>query len=137
MIPAAQSIESLVNCYNGLTNGVCRPRVYERAAWEFLQAGFTEADLTLVVKWLQRENGRNDFKRSIELRKLLLDMERFNDLLSLATEAQTRMKNKTRTPKEQALFEARRADEPQPVKPPVKVSAEFLADSIRNLKQLQ
>ena len=92
--------------------------------------------MELVVRYIQRENGKNDYKHSLRLSKLLDDLPRFNDLLSLATEAQTRMKNKTRTPKEQALFEARRADE-QPIKPPVKVSAEFLADSIRNLKQLQ
>jgi len=136
MIPATQSIESLVNKFNALTSGQARPILYERQAWEFLKS-FSEADMELVVKYIQRENGKNDYKHSLRLSKLLDDLPRFNDLLSLATEAQTRMKNKTRTPKEQALFESRRADEPQPVKPPVKVSAEFLADSIRNLKQLQ
>jgi hypothetical protein len=136
MIPVTQAIESLVNKFNALTNGQARPNLYERQAWEFLKS-FTEADMELVVKYIQLENGKNDYKHSLRLSKLLDDLPRFNDLLSLATEAQTRMKNKTRTPKEQALFEARRADEQQPIKPPVKVSAEFLADSIRNLKQLQ
>jgi len=136
MLPAEQEGKALIDKYNSICHGVAKYEVYKRAVWEFLRI-FSESDFELVLKWLIKENARNDFKRSLELRKLLSDSERFNDLLSLATEAQTRIKNKTRTPKEQTLFESRRADEPQPVKPPVKVSAEFLADSIRNLKQLQ
>ena len=136
MIPTAQSIESLVNKFNSITNGQARPILYERQAWEFLKS-FSEADMELVVKYIQRENGKNDYKHSLRLSKLLDDLPRFNDLLSLATEAQTRMKNKTRTPKEQALFEARRADELQPIKEPVRISKEFIAESIRQMKASQ
>ena len=80
-----EQIESLINRYNALTNGVARARIYECAAWSFLNTGFTEDDLELVVKWIQRENSRNDYKHSLDLRRLLGDLERFNDMLSMAT----------------------------------------------------
>ena len=96
----SSQIESLIAKYNELTNGVARVRIYENCAWSFLNEGFTVTDLELVVKWIQRENSRNDYKHSMDLRRLLGDLERFNDHLSRATAWKAA---NVRTPKQQVV----------------------------------
>ena len=128
-----QPIKELVNLYNRITKSNARYMAYLRDSYDWFVMGFTHEDMEDVLLFLIRENKNNSFKYDLSLGKLLRDTARFQDLLTSAT----RVKRTKRTPKEQSLYELRKADEPQPIKPPVKVSAEFLADSIRNLKQLQ
>ena len=97
MTNPTKQIEALIDAYNKLTNGVARAKIYECAAWNFLNSGFSVEDMELVVRWIQRENSRNDYKHSLDLRRLLSDLERFNDLLSRATVWQAA---NTRTPKQ-------------------------------------
>lgn len=104
MLNPSEQGEAIVNKYNELTGSVARPKVYERLTYEFMAIGFSQDDLELVVKHLQRENSKNDFKYSLDLRRLLSDHENFNDHLSRATA----IKSRQRTPAQQTLHEFRR-----------------------------
>lgn len=125
--------ESLCNRFNLLTTGCARHKIYEREIWEFFKAGFVEADLALVVQYIISENRKNDCQYSLAFGKLIRDLPRFNDILSLATERAARMKAKTRTPREQSLYELRRADEPPKNQEPVRFDREAMARAIKNL----
>lgn len=84
-----QSAE-LVAQYTRLTGREARVSVYEHALYDYFRAGFTPADLVLVLGYLLRENKRNSYQYSIKLGHLIGDHERFMDLLG---EAKAKLRN--------------------------------------------
>lgn len=99
-----ESIFSLINLYNQLTGAVAKPMVYEATAFGFLRAGFTVDDLKTIILYLQAYNRTNAMKMSLDLRILLGDLERTNDILS---RAKSRLGRQT-TPAQQVTNEFRR-----------------------------
>lgn len=58
----------------------------ERRLAEFLNAGFAEDDMRLIVEYVKRENRKRDFGFQLSLRfdKIVGDLERAGDLLGSA-----------------------------------------------------
>ena len=86
-------LEALHASYCALTGTESKFKVWERRWFEFWQNGFTQSDLECVLKWLMRENRRNDYKRSLSLLKLL-DLEHFDAYLSEARAIERNFKPK-------------------------------------------
>ena len=60
-------IEALHQTFCALTGTEPRLKVWERAWFDFVQAGYNQDDLRCVLLWLSKENRRNDFKRSTSI----------------------------------------------------------------------
>jgi hypothetical protein len=126
MLNPSEQGDAIVNKYNELTGAVARPKVYERLAFDFMAIGFSQDDLELVVRHLQRENAKNDFKYSLDLRRLLSDHQTFNDHLSRATA----IKSRQRTPAQKVLNEFRRIT-PEDAKDSFRSIGEVIKKSIQ------
>lgn len=72
----------------------------ERIFYELAKAGFTEADIGIVVNGMKRHNQRSDAKYKIHCHKVCGDLEFFASLLADFS-AQNRNRPKPPTPKEQ------------------------------------
>lgn len=108
-----KEIISLMSVFTRLTGMEVNPRIHERSAYEFIQAYGDEAEknLELVVRHIQNQNRKGDFKLSLRFDKLMNDLERTDGIL-----AEARAVNRNRpiplTPKEQVLASFRGSPEP-------------------------
>ena len=68
--------------YCDLTGTQPKFNLWLRSWYEFQKAGFDVSDLECVLKWIARENRKNDFQRSNSLMKLIGgDLTQFDSLL--------------------------------------------------------
>lgn len=98
--PMSDKIRELHKLWNRITGqnipmGVCAYEL-EHGWHEFLQAGFTEADMVMVVGYLQREIKKEDRKpAALRWRNCIGDVLRFAEELELARGAVKRKKPET------------------------------------------
>lgn len=102
------TIESVHTCYCQMTGLQVNQRVHERAYADFLAAGYTVADLELVLGHIKRENRRMaGASFSLRLDRLLdFDYRHFDSILS---EARALQRNRVvRTPRQEVLQQLRK-----------------------------
>ena len=103
-------IAEIHRVYSSLTGTSSNLRLWERDFYEFVQAGFTAADMEAVLIWIMRENKKASdtrYYKSTSLMKLIGDLRRFDDVLNEA-----RASNRNHNPmtaKSRALQELRPA----------------------------
>lgn len=119
----SEEIESLIATYNRLTGLQARWKIYEYSAAGFLNAGFTEKDMESIVKYIIRFNKTNHMKMSLDLRIILIDHERSNDLTNRAL-SQPRKPN----PAQQVVEQFRRFTEDD-----TRVAAKNITEVFKNL----
>lgn len=70
-------LEAMHATYNRLTNQALRYKAFERLWADFQRAGYTSADIELVIPWMQDQNRiYPDRPKSLNLHKLLDEDER-------------------------------------------------------------
>ena len=105
-MPQPSPIESLHIAWcqlNNIAPNELRIQFYVQSYQSFLFNGFTEADLRLVVKYIQRQNQKMTMKRKISIRSVVDDLARFNEDLCEAR----RLQSRAPTVKEKSLGELR------------------------------
>lgn len=105
-------ISELHECYCAMTGRSPKLAVFQRLWWDFQKAGYVQDDLIIVLRFMLRENQRNNYKYGLGLAKLIGDLERYDDLLNEA-KAKTRNRIKPKTNRESVLAAFRKAPEPQ------------------------
>lgn len=73
-------LEIMHAAYNRLTQQELRFKPFERLWADFSRAGYTSADMELVVCYVQAANKRTEYQISLRLNKLLDDLPRFESL---------------------------------------------------------
>ena len=123
-------IEALHQTFCALTGTEPRLKVWERAWFDFVQAGYTQDDLRCTLLWLNRENRRNDFKRSTSIMKLIGNgLEQFDDYL--ATARAIERNHKPVTAKQKVVQEFRRFQESE-----VPAAARQIGQIIQQFKEI-
>ena len=96
--------------YCDLTGTSPKFNLWLRSWYEFQKAGFDVSDLECVLKWIARENRKNDFQRSNSLMKLIGgDLTQFDSLLCEARA--TERNRKVVSPQKQVVEQFRRFGE--------------------------
>ena len=131
MTSSPQSIiESLHKLYCDSTGTEPKPLLWERSWYDYLQAGFNLSDLEIVLKWIKRENSIRDFKRSLNLGKLIGgDLTHFDSLLCEARAVQRN--HKPVTAKQKVVQEFRRFQESE-----VPAAARQIGQIIQQFKEI-
>lgn len=75
--PPELPLEIMHATYNRLTDQQLKFKPFERLWADFSRAGYTSADMELVVEYVQAWNRKSDYKISLRLNKLLDDLARF------------------------------------------------------------
>lgn len=106
-------IQSLITAWNSATGQQVNQRAVERIAWEFLDMGFTENDLRLVVKHMLSFNRKHpDCPLKMQFHRVVGDTERFASMLA-EFQAKERNRIKPPSPRETALNQLRPVVEAQ------------------------
>ncbi len=84
-------LQAMHATYNRLTNQTLRFKPFERLWFDFQHAGYSSADLELVLTYMQRRNRKGGFEISLRLDRLLDDLARFE---SYRGEADLEARNK-------------------------------------------
>lgn len=104
-------INDLDHLYTSLTGfqfkvrGVCSP--HQEGWFRFIKAGFTAADLTLTVRWIQRriKEGKRDIG-ALRWSTLIGSIDRFDEEWAMA-KSESRNTKPSPTPKEKAVSQLR------------------------------
>jgi hypothetical protein len=106
--------ESLCSAWNNATGQDVNLMVNQRIAWQFLQAGFSVADLLIVVAYLKACNGQASeakYKVKLTLLRVIGDLEYFDSTKQLAR-AWERNRPRKASPRDEILVATGRAVEP-------------------------
>lgn len=136
MTPQAPlAITQLAETYSKLSGLDIRIRrgVCDREAdwFAFLQAGFTNEDLTTVIRYIRREIHKGELKlNSLRFSNLIVQLDRFEEWLALAKAAN---RNAQKPPT--ALQKMLACREPKAVEQPAKGEARPISDYITALRK--
>lgn len=128
----SDQFQPILNEYTRLTGRSAPLGLYESSLFSFVRAGFTVADMTLVLNFILRENSKNHFKYGLKLGTMINDLQRFNDLLE---EAKARRRNHIPPPtnREKVLQEFSPVVVEGGQSPAVKMPNELVAQGLKDL----